>query len=301
MNKRKNKKTIVDKIALENLASKLIKPPKKDKGPNAPHYQVIEPGIIQSADTLELTNHRGFKYLLVVVDQARIIDAQPLRSLTTQAVLNAFINIYKRGILKFPTGRLEVDSGSEFKGVVADYFTEKGVFVRVGKPKRSRNQALVERGNQQIGKMIFQKQLEKELTTGRNSRLWLDFYRDIINNLNSKRPPKSKDKSPMCKGVSCKILPEGSIVLAISDKPKDIENKNLHGKFRTTDIKWYLKLRKVQKVLIKPSFPVMYVLDGPHGEEKLDNVAYTKAQLLPLSDKEIDILTKLPINHNFKQ
>ncbi len=282
-------------LKTQRLTYKLMKAPKKDKGVNMPRFQVLKPNIIQSADTLFLPNDKGFKYLLVVVDQSRKLDAQPLRIKTAPAILNAFKAIYERKILKLPK-RIEVDAGSEFKGVVKQYFEGNNVDIRVAKTGRHRQQALVERANQTIGKEIFEKQLLKELTSGKTSRLWLHLYRPILNEINNRYVRYQYTTNALCEGDSCNILGEGQKVLAIAEEPKSIEGKKLNGKFRATDVKYELKIRTIRKVLLKPGFPVLYLLDGNYGEHKVDNIGYTKNQLLPLSDAEINILMKLPIN-----
>ncbi|EGG22990.1 hypothetical protein DFA_05120 [Cavenderia fasciculata] len=62
-----------------------------------------------------LPNDNGFKYALVVVDLAsRLTDAEPLQNKTAKEVRDAFIKIYKRGILK--PNIIQMDPGTEFKG-----------------------------------------------------------------------------------------------------------------------------------------------------------------------------------------
>jgi hypothetical protein len=63
-----------------------------------------------------------------------------------------------------------VDDGSEFKGIVKDWFNEKNVRVRVALPNRHRQQGLVERNNLTIGEFIHKLQAYKELQTGKINR-----------------------------------------------------------------------------------------------------------------------------------
>ena len=123
--------------------------------------------------------------LQVVVDIAsRLTDAIPLKYKNTTSILNAFKKIYlKNNILKIPK-RLDVDNGSEFKGMTKKWLNENGVFVRYGKAGRSRQQALAERRNQEIGEEILFNQLVKEIETNKVSKLWIHMIPDILSRLN---------------------------------------------------------------------------------------------------------------------
>jgi hypothetical protein len=67
---------------------------------------------------------KGFHYFLVIVELAcRRVDAELLKDKTAERVLNGFMKIYRRGHIKLPTHRLEVDSNSEFTNEqVCDFF-----------------------------------------------------------------------------------------------------------------------------------------------------------------------------------
>jgi Integrase core domain len=278
---------------LKPFTQKLLKAPKKDKGLNAPKFYGTKPNAVHQADLLFLPTDKGFKYLLVVVDVAtKKIDALPLRTKSASTVKTAFVKIYNGKVLKMPQ-RIEIDPGTEFKSQVADYFEDNDVFMRVGKPGRHRQQAIVERVNQSLGTAIFLIQLEKELKTGKNSRLWLHLYKPIIEQLNSKvKPIKPRLESPTCEGDSCNLLSQGDKVLVALDEPKDVEGKKLIGKFRSTDMKYDLKIRIIKEIIIKPNFPPMYLLDGKSGDNKVDPTAYTKNQLMMLTTDDMKKLEK---------
>ena len=111
---------------------------------------------------------KGYKYILMVVDlETRKIDAQPLKRREAIAVLKGFKAIYKRKHLKSLTVRLEVDDGNEFKAEVKKYFIQKlKVHVRVRKPRRHRQQSLVECANKLVGQALYQRMAAQELLTG---------------------------------------------------------------------------------------------------------------------------------------
>jgi hypothetical protein len=272
------------------------KPP--DKGLDKPKYSYIEPNKIHQADILYLPNDKGFKYLLVVVDVgSRLIDAQPLRYKTSNAVINAFEKIYSRDILKLPI-RMEVDSGTEFKKDVKQFFEDNNIAVRIAKPGRHRQQAIVESKNKAIAYELYLLLYEKEFKTGKNNRQWLNKLPVVIQKLNTQaKPVKDVYKSPTC-SKNCDLLEIGSPVLVKSDEPKDIENKRLPGKFRRADLKYELKIRFIKEFIISPNAPPMYLLDGNYGPKKVENIGYTKNQLLVLTEDDINILKQLKINKN---
>lgn len=280
-------KNFLDKQKLANL----FKTPKKDKGPNEAHFTDAKPGAIVQADLLFLPNDRGYRYLLVTVDNAsRATDAEPLKSKTADVVLTAFKKIFDRGIVKRPTYRLEVDSGTEFKGVVSKYFEDHAVNVRVAQPARHRQQALVERKNQTIGEALFKGMTWEQLESGEISTAWLQYLPDILKAINKKKmkkPIKVPDK-PLCKDDSCEILDIGTKVRVQLDAPRETTGEKLAGRFRKSDIRWNPKIREIKQILIKSGSPVLYLLDGNDTRRKLDfSAAYTKNQLqvVPKSER----------------
>ena len=64
--------------------------------------------MIQQADLLHITEDRGYKYILVVVDDhSKKIDAEKLRDKNAVSVAKAFEKIYLRGILQLPKDIIE--------------------------------------------------------------------------------------------------------------------------------------------------------------------------------------------------
>ena len=281
-------KTKLKKQVIYNLYKKV----KKDKGANMPHYQVPNPGVVASADLLFLPHDNGYKYAVVVVDDgSRHVDAEPLKSKTTEAVLKGFKKIFDRGIVKMPSARIEVDDGGEFKGSVKRFFKEGGVFMRVGKPGRSRQQALVERKNQLIGTIIIKRLTAQELLSGKTERSWIHLLPKVVAAINKKigkfKLPKSNGE-PVCEGDSCEILPNGTKVRVALDKPQEVTGVKLAGKFRSSDIRWNPQIREIKEVIIKPNYPPLYLLDGNVGDKKLDPIPYTRNQLqLVEKDEEL--------------
>lgn len=294
--------TPVDKKVIQDQElHNLYTPVKRDKGVNMPTFQKYEDNKMQQADLMFMPHDNGFKYILVVVDVgSKKKDGEALKTKSAEEVLKAFKTIYARGNIKLPKdGEMQVDSGSEFKGVVAKYFKDNNIFMRIGKTGRSRMQAVVESANGNIAKPLFMRMTAQELLTSEKSTEWVDDLPTIIDSLNKKAKPAPKRKktgAPLCEGDACDMLEIGTKVRVMLEHPIDItDSSRLHGKFRKTDIRWDLKERTIKQVLLKPDQPPLYLLDGNVGKIKVEPVAYTKAQLQVIPKAEVAPIGELVI------
>lgn len=272
----------------------LMKIPKKDTGVNVPHKDIRTANTVHQADLLFLPDDRGYKYALIVVDVAsRQMDGEPLKNKYARTVKDAFVRIYSRNIINVPR-RIEVDSGSEFGADVKKYFKNTETFIRVSKPGRHRQQAMVEKRNQLLSIILFKLQLEEELLTGEPSIEWVNDLPIAISVLNEKAKQykkKSQHKygDPVCGGDSCELLEEGTKVRVALDNPRDIPTgKQLGTRFRAVDIRWDIQPRVIKRVLITPDQPPLYLLNGVKGPEDIDySASYTKNQLQVIPIDEI--------------
>ena len=100
-----------------DIATKLMKPPKKDKGLEQPHIPKHFPkDYKQQIDLIFLPDDNGDRYALVAVDVGtRLCDAQPISNKKPATIIKALQSIYKRKILNMPD-MLYFDAGNEFKG-----------------------------------------------------------------------------------------------------------------------------------------------------------------------------------------
>jgi hypothetical protein len=210
-----------------------------------------------------------------------------MKTRTPKATLQAFKTIYNRKknrVLNIPSLMLMVDGGSEFKKEVLKYFTDNKVVVKIGKAGRSRQQAMVESHNGLISKVITRRQAEEENETVEPSREWIDDLPLVIDAINEDFEEDNRGLEPLtaddipdtlvCKNSSCDLIPEGTKVRAIADKPLDIApSKKLGGGFRNGDARWEKPIRTITQQILKPGNPPLYRLSGRKG------VAYTKAQL----------------------
>lgn len=285
-----------NKRGTNSMLHNLYKKPIKDKGMNQPQYPDFANNFFHQADLLHLPDDDGYRYALVVVDVgSRMTDARPLKTKRPAEILKAFKTIYKGKYLKHPTNVIGFDSGAEFKGVVKDYFENKlNVKIKLAKPDRHRQQAIVERKNRDIGKYIFMRMTMEELQTGEISRQWVDFLPTVIERINNrtkktrKRTLHQKVKLEYrCDGDACNLLEQGTKVRVALDAPRNVhDNKKLHGAFRESDIRFDPKVRTIKGTMLAPGVTPTYLLDdGKNGTDY--NVSYTKNQLqvIPKNEK----------------
>jgi len=275
----------------KNLLDELYRPPRPDKGVDMPRFQQVVRNHTHQADILYLPHDDGNKYLLVVVDVgSRHVDAEPLKSRTSEDTLSAIKKMYKRKHLDQPK-RIEVDAGSEFKNKFSKWCHNKNIVLRVAKTGRHRQQAIVERMNQTIGKALYYRMNAQELLTYQVSKEWVEDLPHLIKILNKradKRKPIKLKNEILCKDGSCHILPIGTKVRAVYDEPRNIVDDKVWGtKFRSTDLRFNPKIRTIMHVSLKPNSPPLYILDGHGGQMGYDSVAYTKNQLRVVHKNEL--------------
>ena len=300
-------------------AQNLLRKPTKDR--DKPHLLTAQKDVIHQADLLFLPKDtqtitvKGkrkqvtYRYALVVVDTATSkTDAVPLATKQAAEVLQGLKTIYnrpkKKRILNVPSVMMQVDSGKEFMGAVKRYFDDNKVVVKYGKPGRSRQQSFAESHNYLIGRMIMERQVGEELNVGQSAREWVKDLPDFVDIINDPeatvvREPigmdeKRKYKAPVCKKDSCDLIPVGTKVRVIADKPIDpVSGQRLPGNFRSGDLRWERTVRTVTQQILKPGNPPLYRVNGPpqasaKGQSKFDmkGVAYTKRQLQVVSGEQ---------------
>jgi transposase InsO family protein len=290
---KKRREQPTEEKMIKKLAVRIITPPKKDEGANQPHIYVYGKNQVHQMDLLQLPNDKNYQYLLVVIDiGSRKIDAHELKQKTASSVKNALIKIYERGILKKPKV-IEVDAGSEFKGVFKSYvLNDLKVKLKVAKAGRHSQVSIVERANLTLGKHIFHQQILKELRTQKTSKEWLKHLDSIIKNINSKVKPRDWKLVPAsAEGDSQNLLEKGTKVLVKAEFPRTIEQTKLMGKMRGTDYRFELKPRVIKDIIIKDFNPPLYLV-GTEENDGYEGVAFTRNQLLLLTDKEYEFMKK---------
>ena len=165
-----------------------------------------------------------------------------------------------------PKIQIEVDSGGEFKGVVARWFEDQNIRVRVAEPNRHRQQGLVELKNKVIGAVLLQLQAIEELKTNKPNTKWVKVLPTVIKFINEDLPPPittQKSDLPYSNKYNENLLSIGTEVRTALNHPIEINSgKKLHGNFRESDIRFSKTKHKITDVILKPSFPPMYLIDG---------------------------------------
>lgn len=274
------------------LLYKLMKRPTKDSAKIKNHYQVYGAKYQYQADILFLPDDDGFRYALVVVDMANgLTDAYPLKSKTSTEVLIAFKHIFSNHILPIPKRMITIDSGSEFKGVVTDYFMDKSVIIKRSKPDRHQQTAFVESRNRIIGRITGMRQNTNELATGERDTTWVDLLPTIITAINkslTKSPEQLEERKEAIIKAPFRIdrhnktlINMGTKVRIALDAPQDIiTKKKLHGRFRATDLRFEPTIRTVEDIELYPNTQPLYKISG------IPRTAYTRNQIQVVGNDE---------------
>jgi len=212
-------------------------------------------------------NQDGYKYCLVVVDDhSRKCDAVALKQKDSETIAKGLKEIFSRGIVQKPKLELEVDDGNEFKGINTKEFNDEGVRIRRALPNRHRSQGLVEAKNKTIGTLLHQLQAITELETKQYSNSWVQELPRVIKAINENLPkPITTQKSDeiYTSKYNKDLLPIGTPVRVALDYPEDLVNqKRIDNKFRDSDIRFSRKVYKIKDIILKRSFPPMYLIDG---------------------------------------
>ena len=278
---KKSAKGSLDNELLHNLYKKV------SRIKDYPTSNQVTEGTTHQADLLFLPNDDGYKYALVVTDVgSRKLDAEPIKDKSNKTVLDAFKTIYKRKILDLPDIMLQVDPGTKFQGSVKKFFNDNNVIVRVGKAGHHQSQANVEAKNQMIAKALFLRMTAQELKTGEVSTEWVEFLPTVIKLLNERLQKNNKKVDVSNKPIKTnkankELLTEGTKVRVFLDEPRNVhDNTKLHGKFRTSDIRWEVQPTVIKQIILRPDTPPMYIT------EKYPHTTYLREQLQVVPENE---------------
>ncbi|CAM9745380.1 unnamed protein product, partial [Ectocarpus fasciculatus] len=231
------------------------------------------------ADLLMLpTTKKGYKYLLTMVDLwSDEIDARPLKTKVPDDVLKAMKNIFKGKHIQRPKATLRTDGGTEFKGVFHKYLYDNGVYHSVALPYRHKQMGNIENVNKLLGRFL------NTYMNTKNTHEWTDLLPDLIDDLNKVRKRPDQDpythKYPIAENIKSKYN-IGDLVYRKLDRPIDENNNNLHGSFRTGDLRFDIfQPREIKHILYYPN-NIRYVLKG------FEKASYTEAELMSAEDDD---------------
>ena len=278
---------IIDAINEEakvNIDESYTKPVKNEK--KFTKFDSIAPqmkNFNHQADILILPKTKdNFIGLLVVKDiGTHSFDIEPIKNKESKTILEALQTIYKRGVLNEPKYSLSSDDGGEFKGVVAKWLYDNSIFHKIASSNRHSQQAVVEKQNDILSRLLNGYMNAKEEQTGKPYNEWTDILSIVRKKLNKLQTRDEKNwikDVPAFKTDSRPLYEVGETVYYKSDYPINaLGKKQPTMNFRTGDYRWNIsEPRKIVKVLYYPS-PInyRYLLEGR------PNVSYTEAQLKP--------------------
>lgn len=239
------------------------------------------------ADLLHLPQTKEkYNYLFVIVDLwSNAFDIEPLKSKTSQEVLEAMKKIFNRKYIQKPKASLRTDNGTEFQGVFHKWLYDNDILHREAEPHRHKQLANVENLNKTLGRLFNGYMNKKEEETGKIYKNWSDiiiFVRDELNKIR-----KLKDGDPFDKDFikeSINVVPKykiGDVVYRKVERPMNaLGHYQNTTNFRVGDYRWDIKNpRKINHILFYPN-NVRYILNQfPH-------VSYTENELMPAETKE---------------
>ena len=248
-------------------------------------------GYNYEADILEIPQtSKGYNRLLCVVDlYSNYCDFEPMKSKTSEEVLKAFKEIFKRDILTIPKASIRTDSGGEFKSVVDKYMYDNNILHLWSLPDRHKQMGSVENLNKQIGRFIMTYLQNKSMELNKDYCEWTDIindqFRKEFNNI-KKHPIDADLNKYIPKDINMDNIPKykvGDLVFRRLEVPLNKFSRKLHnGKFRQGDNRFENIPRKIVQVLCYSSpNPWRYILDT------LPNVSYAEAELI-LAENETD-------------
>lgn len=241
-----------------------------------------------SADLLEIPPYRGYKYILVVVDNwSKEIDFEPIKIKRPTNILKAFQKIIDRPYLNKPIASIRVDMGTEFKGEFKNKMYEDDILLRVSMTARHKQNALAENAIKLLSFILINYMNVKEIELQKEYRNWIEILPALRKKLNEIRKVKNEDpftkiyKSPIFKLNKYKV---GDLMVHLIHKPVDaLGRKQSSENNRVGDyIYSYHKPKKIVKILYYTN-NVRYVMEG------LKKVSFPENEILPYREIKTNI------------
>ena len=220
---------------------------------------------------------KTFRYALIVVDEnSRFKEAEPLTSKDSCEVASAFQNLYKRGPLKWPQ-LLQVDPGWEFISKERKRNNTKETFEVRAQRFTGTRQSLKDSTTLLLSACLFSNMLLKRGCPHANNltnrlfcfQLWSLLLTAKSLASQAKNPLKPSKKRPFVPSLqpliqgplACSKIGSPPMQLCrISTNPASLKV----GAKGAADPMWSLKVYHIEKTGTKPNEPILYFLhDGP--------------------------------------
>jgi hypothetical protein len=255
-----------------------------------PTMEVRHPNLIHEVDLLHFTNDGGYHYVLTVVDPHNgLVEAEPLKDRNMGlSILPALTKMYAKSRYLLKPQVLQGDG--EFNNSLArDWAQEQDVTLKIAVPTHHRQQSAVENANRLIGRNLWLKQVDIELTTGKSCTTWRKWLPETLREINDpklKRLDDDHQRKEQRSVLRTPILDRNQVLLEIGTQvrvkltePEDVRGQKQQGRFRATDIRWRNKIYKVDERVIVPNQPPMYYVRDLEGK-RVDH-------LLPYADLQV--------------
>lgn len=243
------------------------------------------------ADLMDLpTTKSGYKHLFCIVDLYTLeFDCEPVKNKTSQTVLDAMLECFKRNYVKKPYASLNTDGGSEFKSVFHKWVYDQNIYHKYGSPYRHKQQSVVESLNRQIAKllMLYLNQMSKK--TQKEYTDWDTFLPNVRKSLNEYRQGLFKRLTEKYKSYSLidqniETTPKfnvGQVVHYKLDYPENaLLDKQSSPKWREGDFRYSETTREIVQIIYMNSKPwYRYLLD------QKPNISFSEYELLPADSK----------------
>ena len=270
----------------QRLINQFLQTPRTERIHPSYRNSIMIPDYLHQADILYLPTDSGYKYLLTLIDvHNSLAGAYPLKNMDSSSLIDALEHVYRifSDYLRYPKV-LQVDNQFNIRPIIT-WANNNGIKIKPTLPYRHRQNAYVERFNQQMGHVLFKIMLDKEITTNQVSTEWVRYVHALITSHNDKileRLTNRKRPSEPIRPIrfnrnSNYIIRNGTFVRRILDYPVDYFGKKLHGDFRKTDIRWSRDLYRVVDTIMVPGNPPLYkIIDS---DSKPVKALYTNEQL----------------------
>lgn len=272
----------------DNIETKLLDTQKFSVKNNKATYKTFQAGYCQ-ADLQFWNQDQGYKYLLVVVDiMTKRIDLEALKDKTQETIIKGMEEIFKRHYIFDKDGDYIVypniimtDSGSEFGEKFIQWCTEKNIVKKTSRVARKQQTSVVEGYNYVISKILAIKTtLEQSKAKKRNrleQRQWVKHLKKLREVLNDKEINEVmiKDFFKFSEKRPSSLLNIGDKVHVVLERPLDVQDNKLSGKFRIGDYRYEKTPRYIANRIYNLSGnPVRYVVTG------INNATFSRNELL---------------------
>jgi hypothetical protein len=246
---------------------------KNDEG----HYKNLKHGLVQA--DLQFWNRNGENnYLLVVVDiVSKRVDFEAIADKNNETIINGMEAIFKRKYIfdhdddtvVLPLS-IQTDAGSEFGKVFDEWCTKHGIRHLVSRAGRKNQSAVVEAFNYVISRILAVKttiEQNNDKRKGKHTqRQWVRYLPQLRTVTNDK---EIKEKTVTSFFKLAKTNPKqldlkyNDEVFVKLEKPTDINDNRLSGKFRIGDFRFTKTAHRITgRIYNFSGNPVRYMVEG---------------------------------------